>query len=196
MSAVADELQRRVDEILELGEPPRIIEAHKLDARQGNRKAVHELSLIHLEGRGVPADPRQAHSWFGIAAKKLLYRDRHKPGYAESQFQIGQMRETGTGVGRDLEQAAEWYTRAAERGHAQAQLALARIYADKTSPLRSDDAAYFWAAVVVDSFNFSDEEQASTLQMLEAAARKLSRGTVRALRRKVANWSPVLFADC
>ena len=48
-------------------------------------------------------------------------------GDAEAQFRLGECYETGDGVDRDLQRAAEWYRLAAAQGHEPAKEALARL---------------------------------------------------------------------
>ena len=49
-------------------------------------------------------------------------------GDAMAQYFLGSMHANGKGVQQDYQQAAMWYTRAAEQGHAGAQSALADLY--------------------------------------------------------------------
>lgn len=195
VGARADDMDDRVQAALELGDPQQTLTALKRDVRQGNLKAAHELGMSYLEGRGVAADPAQAREWFEEAAAKRFYRDRYKLGYAASQFQLGHLFDAGIGVPRDTERAAAWYRRAAEQGHAEAQLALARIYADASSPPHGFDMAYFWAVLAAESRVLSGETHAIAQKILAVTAAKLGTPVVNALRRKAAAWSPVLFAD-
>ena len=48
-------------------------------------------------------------------------------GLKEAQFSLGDMYEHGTGVERDLGQALEWYSKAAEKGHARAYKKIVKI---------------------------------------------------------------------
>ena len=49
-------------------------------------------------------------------------------GDAEAQFALGRGYELGSGVPKDLEQAAQWYRKAAEQGHSEAQYHLGLCY--------------------------------------------------------------------
>jgi len=50
-------------------------------------------------------------------------------GLKEAQFALGDMYEYGTGVDCDLEQAAEWYIKAADQGHVRAYKSLGKVNA-------------------------------------------------------------------
>ena len=52
------------------------------------------------------------------------YRQAAERGDAAAQFDLGRSYELGTGVSRDLAQAAQWYLKAAEQGYAGAQFKL------------------------------------------------------------------------
>ncbi len=63
-------------------------------------------------------------------AKKDIVKNPTKEQQLSSsrQFEIGLRYEHGTGVEKNLEQAAKWYRRAAEQGHTKAQFNLASLY--------------------------------------------------------------------
>ena len=67
-----------------------------------------------------------------FAAGKLFEALRHwrkasTAGDARADYLIGALFEDGQGVLRDAVEAAKWFRRAADRGHAGAQVRLARI---------------------------------------------------------------------
>lgn len=64
-------------------------------------------------------------------------------GDVEAQYHVGLMYANGAGVKKDLKQALEWITRAAERNHAQAQFLLGKHFAGDASvgsAQQADDA--------------------------------------------------------
>lgn len=56
--------------------------------------------------------------WFSYAAVQ---------GSETAQYNLGLCYETGRGVEQDIDEAAEWYEKAAEQGNVKAQAALERL---------------------------------------------------------------------
>lgn len=193
--ALADNMDDRVQAILELEGSMEIVAALTREAQRGNLKAAHQLGLMYLDGRHVELDPVQAHAMFEMAGERILYRDRYKLGYAESQFELGRLNEEGIGAKRDPESAAEWYERAAEQGHAQAQVALSRLYADESIPPSGFDAAFFWAFLAVSAYHLDENDRVEAQRILETARSRLTPVEINSLRHKAVNWSPALFAE-
>ena len=54
------------------------------------------------------------------------------------------MYRSGDGVPEDLSQAIQWITRAAEKGHAEAQYKLGDMYTNGTGVRKDDVQAYAW----------------------------------------------------
>ena len=52
--------------------------------------------------------------------------------------------------GQDASSAAQWYTLAAEQGHAQAQATLAELYSAGRGIGQDDTQAYAWAAIAAE----------------------------------------------
>lgn len=63
---------------------------------------------------------------------------------SETQFDIGEMYETGKGVPQDYAQAAIWYRKAAEQGNPSAELNLGFLYANGQGVPQDTAEAYFW----------------------------------------------------
>src|SRR5262245_13397674 len=59
-------------------------------------------------------------------------------GNPQAQFILGQMSDSGLGVPQDQSEAVRWYRLAAANGHAPAQYALARAYAEGRGGVRVD----------------------------------------------------------
>lgn len=118
------------------------IKYFRLAADQGDADAAHRLSIVYSTGVGVPVDPAAATKWLELAAAF---------GQAESQFQLGLQYRHGQGALRQPDvvyimqihhfvtsdsssnfflQAAEWFRKSADQGHAGAQCALALCYRD------------------------------------------------------------------
>ena len=92
-------------------------------ADEDNPHALHELALLHERpnnGGVVPNDPNVARDLFTQAAGL---------GYAPAQFKLGSCHEFGTlGCPIDPRRSIAWYTRAAEKGDSEAELALSGWY--------------------------------------------------------------------
>jgi hypothetical protein len=71
---------------------------------------------------------------------------RASAGNAAAQVRVGECYAAGQGVARDLQQAAEWYRRAADKGDMAAEVHLAALYRDggKGFPRQMDQAAEWY----------------------------------------------------
>ncbi|KZT66857.1 HCP-like protein [Daedalea quercina L-15889] len=110
-------------------------------ADEENPHALHELALLHESPNGniVPYDPAYA--------KELYTRAGHL-GYTHSQYKLGQCYEYGSlTCPVDPRRSIAWYTKAAERGHSEAELALSGWYLTGSEGVlkQSDSEAYLWA---------------------------------------------------
>jgi TPR repeat protein len=110
-------------------------------ADEANPHAVHELGLLHDSPTNglVPYDPVYA---------KRLFTQAGQLGYTHSQFRLGQMYERGApATPQDPKRSIAWYTKAAEKGHAEAELALSGWYLTGVEGVlkQSDSEAYLWA---------------------------------------------------
>ena len=110
-------------------------------ADEDNPHAVHELALLYENQAGtlVPYDPTYAKSLLTQAAQL---------GYTSSQYKLGQCYEYGTlTCPVDPKRSIAWYTKAAEKGDAEAELALSGWYLTGSEGIlkQSDSEAYLWA---------------------------------------------------
>lgn len=110
-------------------------------ADEENPHALHELALLHENPSGqlVPHDPLQAKDLFSRAAYL---------GYTQSQYKLGQCYEYGAlGCPVDPRRSIAWYTKAAEKGNSEAELALSGWYLTGSEGVlkQSDSEAYLWA---------------------------------------------------
>jgi localization factor PodJL len=85
---------------------------YELAAKQGNRKAMHNLAVAFAEGSGEPKDNAQAAVWFAHAANL---------GLSDSQFNLAVLYERGMGVKQSLADAYKWYLVAAAQGDAESK---------------------------------------------------------------------------
>jgi uncharacterized protein len=102
-------------------------------AEQGNAQAQFALGQIYSRGWGAPRDTVDAMRWMEMA------NDPSSDGSPTRWSLI-----EGYGAERDDAQAAYWYRKAAEQGHAEAQYNLARLYATGQGVARDQEAALHW----------------------------------------------------
>ncbi|MGN0866204.1 MAG: tetratricopeptide repeat protein [Oligosphaeraceae bacterium] len=105
-------------------------------ADQGNTEAMLWLGLCAMNGWGLNmADPELAVSWYQKAALC---------GNATAQYKMGCCYERGTGVRKNLTEAATWYREAALLGLVEAQLALGKCYAYGLGVQEDKEEALQW----------------------------------------------------
>lgn len=115
-------------------------------AEKGYARAQYNLGVAYSRGIGFPQNDvqavewwqRAAHDhpeadpecgWIALAPNRMFKRGLGDPGhtdrgYADAQFQLGRMYTIGRGVPRDKVKAIEWFRKAADQGHIDAQSAL------------------------------------------------------------------------
>ncbi|KAI4522108.1 HCP-like protein [Schizophyllum commune Loenen D] len=110
-------------------------------ADEENPHALHELGLLYEQPNSglVPYDPAYA---------KALFTQAAHLGYTQSQYKLGQCYEYGhLTCPVDPKRSIAWYTKAAEKGDAEAELALSGWYLTGSEGVlkQSDSEAYLWA---------------------------------------------------
>ncbi|KAK4052830.1 hypothetical protein OIV83_002117 [Microbotryomycetes sp. JL201] len=114
-------------------------------ADEDNPHALHELGLLY-ERAPVPGQPQ---FWpFDPAQARELFTQAGQLGYPPSQFKLGSCYEYGSlTCPVDPRRSIAWYTRAAERGDAESELALSGWYLTGSEGVlkQSDSEAYLWA---------------------------------------------------
>jgi len=102
--------------------------------RYGNVYAQYKFALKYKNAPETQRDLRNAFKLFHKSALK---------GYSLSQYQLALMFHYGEGVRQNAELARLWFTRAAKKGHPQAQSILYRFYsAKKPQFLRTQASRY------------------------------------------------------
>ncbi|KAF9456492.1 HCP-like protein [Collybia nuda] len=110
-------------------------------ADDDNPHALHELGLLHE----IPNSPLVV---FDPVYAKNLFTQAAQLGYTPSQFKLGQCFEYGSlTCPVDPRRSIAWYTKAAEKGDSEAELALSGWYLTGSEGVlkQSDSEAYLWA---------------------------------------------------
>jgi len=94
-------------------------EYYKKAAEKGDSYSANSLAEMFEEGKGAPADPKEALRWYQVAANE---------GNATAQYNLGRFYENGIGIPVDQKQAMKWYREAASRGNGCADFTLGRLY--------------------------------------------------------------------
>jgi len=105
-------------------------------AERGSEGAQVLLAGMYLRGEGgVARDDRQAADWFEKAALQ---------GNAYAQMKLGDLYETGQGVGKNATIAADWREKAAERGNIRAEELLGKMYLEGNGVAKDQVKAEYW----------------------------------------------------
>jgi localization factor PodJL len=110
-------------------------------AASGDGLALFEIGARYTDGRGVPADFKEAAKWYQYSADL---------GFAPAQYRLANFYEKGTGVERDLAKALTWYQMAAEQGNASAMHNLAVLHAMGRNGVADYDSAGTWFTKAAD----------------------------------------------
>jgi hypothetical protein len=81
----------------------------------------------------------------------------------EAQFRLAIMLELGRGVTKNDEEAARWYTRAAEQGNGFAQSRLGTLYLQGKGVAQDNLKAYFWLTLATKQDRRMAERQRALL---------------------------------
>jgi len=111
------------------------------EARGGNALAMYDLGKLLAEGAG--ADTEQSQIWYAKAlAAFQAVEQRHPSRYVE--YRIGKMYAEGLGTEQNDAAAAEWFFKAAKRGHKYAQYSLAKLYSQGKGVPQDEGKALMW----------------------------------------------------
>lgn len=114
-------------------------------ADEDNPHALHELGLLYEKS---PTSSSNGIVNFDPAQARELFTQAAQFGYPPSQFKLGSCYEYGSlTCPVDPRRSIAWYTRAAERGDAESELALSGWYLTGSEGVlkQSDSEAYLWA---------------------------------------------------
>jgi TPR repeat protein len=105
-------------------------------AEQGDIEAMFYLGLMYRDGRGVQQDVDRARVLFQNFVQEVRRAANRDDPIAS--FRLGKMLQYGDPVIKDETEALRWITRAAEKGLAEAQFHLSRLYAYGWCGVRQD----------------------------------------------------------
>ncbi|KAJ3216324.1 hypothetical protein HDU67_009675 [Dinochytrium kinnereticum] len=120
-------------------------------ADKNNPHALHELGLLYEEKSA--ADPDASVIIPDPAYSRDLFHKAAQFGYAPSQYRLGLSYEYGLlGMPVDPRRSIAWYTKAAEQGEPEAELALSGWYLTGAEGIlrQNDTEAYLWARKAAD----------------------------------------------
>ena len=110
---------------------------YRKSAEQGNAAAQFALGQLYSRGWGVPRDEADAIRWFQLA--NSVDSDGPPTDWAPVE---------GYGMEKDPQKAAYWYRQAADKGHAEAQFNLSRLYSSGTGVKRDEEQAARWVSAL------------------------------------------------
>lgn len=132
-------------------------------AEQGHVRAQNNLSLMYLNGRGVPENQTEAVKWLTLAAQQ---------GYSHSQYNLAQRYSKGEGVEQNIEEAVRWLQLSARQGLAEAQINLGVLYYEGKGVTQDYIYAHMWFDAAFQNGHFTGldnkklvEEQMTTSQI-------------------------------
>ncbi|MBP5294436.1 MAG: SEL1-like repeat protein, partial [Lachnospiraceae bacterium] len=149
-------------------------------ANNGYTLAQNRLGSFYEFGRlGVKQDYAEAAKWYRKAlegggieeywSKSSLERIERKMkaqnGDANAQFELGTAFEYGDDLYKSMQEAAEWYRKAADRGHAEAQYRLGRIYENGDGVSMDLSQATEWYRKAADRGHAEAEQALKTAEM-------------------------------
>lgn len=98
-----------------------------------NKEAMKMLGTMYLYGQGADVDVQQAILWYKRA------------GDAEALYRLGQIYcEGAVGLDKDVKEAIQYFTKAAEEGYADAEFAIGKMYQQGNGVAIDDMEAFNW----------------------------------------------------
>ncbi len=159
------------------------LELHTKAAEEGSLFSQYYTGVMYRDGLGTPKDIDKAIKWFTIAAQRGLIeakqeleslrssvnsksaiKEHNETEYSEedivdanSQYSLGESYEELL----DYKKAIEWYTKAAEQGHRQAQYNLGLIYKEGKGVEQNFGKATKWFSAAARQGDLNAKEQLS-----------------------------------
>jgi TPR repeat protein len=104
---------------------------------------------------------------------------------------MGRMYEDGQGVPQYYVDAIKWYRRAAEQGHARAQLSLGMMYREGRGVRHDFVKAHMWSHLAASRFPASETEyRDSAIQNRDLAASRLMPAQIAEAQKLAREWKP------
>jgi TPR repeat protein len=98
------------------------------------------VAALSASAAGTLAQGKSAYEAGDYAVALKIIRPLAEQDDLEAQYLLARMHEKGEGVTKDMVEAAKWYRRAAERGHAAAEYRMAVGYTFGLGDLPKDEA--------------------------------------------------------
>ncbi len=181
-----NDFQKTTDKALAAGNPEAVLKALNRETYRGNLIAAQQLGLMYRDGNMVSRDLDKAQKFLKIAASTNLNRIWYRYGLVEAQYTLGVMLQTANKP--DLSEAESWYSQAAQLGHVQSQLALARMYISGTGIKRDPERAFHWASIAAASLPEAEQKEAA--QIRDQSQLQIDPKRIAKARAQVSEWKP------
>lgn len=181
-------LEQETAKALSAGEPSAVLKALEKKIEAGNVVATMELGLMYRDGKGVARDYARARKFLKMAATPNGVRMWYKHGVADAQHALAVMLRDGVGGKPDTSAALPWFEKAAEQGHGEAALALARMYFNGAGVRRNPERAFIWSSIA--AARLSGQTQKDAEQMRDAAQGQLDPQQLAKAGNLLKNWKP------
>jgi len=112
---------------------------------------------------------------------------RGRPGRSAAQANLGHAYANGRGVGQDHAQAAAWYRRAADQGHAPSQFDLGELYAHALGVQRNDVEACRWF-LIAESRAATPDDRAAYAAAANGSPRRMTAAQMTEAQRLAREW--------
>lgn len=127
-------------------DPSQAVYWYRKSAEQGNDRALLLLALFYMTDKGGQKDYSQAVYWFRKTIEKGNIDSQ-----AEAQYWMGVCYSNGWGVERNETQGFNWFRKAADQGHANAQLCVGYCYCEGKGVLKDLSQAVYWLQKSLDN---------------------------------------------
>jgi TPR repeat protein len=186
--AAQNELTDATSKALTAGEPAAVVKALDKEVFRGNVVAAQQLGFMYRDGKGVTQDYAKARKLLQTAAEPNGIRIWYKHGLGDSQYALAVMLRDGIGGKPDASGAETWFKEAAEKGRAQAQLALAQMYFKGAGIKRNPERAFMWSSIA--ATRLTEAAQTEAVEIRDQAQKQLASKQLANVGNLVNKWKP------
>ena len=125
--------------------------------------------------------------WWRLAAAQ---------GYSDAEYNLGVAYDNGTGVVKDIKEAANWFRLAADKGNPLAQYSLGNMQLKGEAVPQDYLEAYKWFSLAASRFAAGQTElRDAAAKNRDGAAARLTPTQLAEARQRADNWMPNLAAN-